>query len=209
MVALALTVAVLGGCGADGGSDGSRPDGATPGTDAPVDVDEGASGTTAPTTPDDGLGEGWAPERDGRAPLRGFGEVLVTITDADGETCQACLLAATDAAQRERGLMEVTDPSLGGYDGMLFEYPEPVSGAFWMRNTPMPLSIAYFDDDRALVSATDMTPCADVTTCPSYAAGGPFRYALEVPRGELGELLVGPGSSFTIDARSCPAADAA
>lgn len=167
----------------------------------------GAAATTAPTTPAVGLGEGVAPERDGRAPLRGFGEVLVTITDADGDTCEACLLAATDAAQRERGLMEVTDPELGGYDGMLFEYPEPITGAFWMRNTPMALSIAYFDEDRALVSAAHMEPCGDVDTCPTYASNGPFRYALEVPRGELGDLLVTPGSTFTIDARSCPAAD--
>lgn len=172
---------------------------------APVDA---TAATTAPTTAEAGLGEGVAPERDGRSPLRGFGEVLVTITDLDGETCEACLLAATDASQRARGLMEVTDPELGGYDGMLFEYPEPISGAFWMRNTPLPLSIAYFDADRKLVSARNMEPCGDVDSCPTYGSDGPFRYALEVPRGELGELLVAPGSTFTIDARTCPAADA-
>ena len=164
-------------------------------------------GTTAPITPEQGLGEGRAPEQRGRIALDGFGEVVVTITDPSGKTCEVCLLSATDAAQRERGLMEVTDPDLGGYDGMLFEYPDEISGAFWMRNTPMPLSIAYFDGDRTLVSVTDMAPCRDEPTCESYPADGAFRYALEVPQGGLDDLLVVAGATFTIDARTCPLAD--
>lgn len=102
--------------------------------------------------------------------------------------------------------MEVTDADLGGYDGMLFEYPEPVDGSFYMRNTPMPLSIAYFDQGRVFVSATDMTPCDDVVDCPTYHADRPFRYAIEVPQGGLGEIAAVPGSSIAIGARTCPGA---
>lgn len=143
-------------------------------------------------------------EGDGRTPLGDFGEVAVTITDADGEVCEVCLLTATDDAQRQQGLMGVTDEDLGGYDGMLFEYPDEITGAFWMRDTPMPLSIAYFDGDREVVSTVDMEPCLDQgTSCPTYPADGPFRYALEVPQGGLAELLVADGSTFTIDARDC------
>jgi len=161
-------------------------------------------GTTAPTT-GGALGEGWAPRQSGRSALRGFSEVSVTFTDSSGETCEVCLLAATDEAQRARGLMEVTDAELGGYDGMLFEYPDEIAGAFWMRNTPMPLSIAYFDGARALVSTADMAPCEDSPDCQGYPAEAPFQYALEVAQGGLADLLVAEGTTFTIEARTCPA----
>jgi len=164
------------------------------------------SGTTAPTTPSHGLGEGVAPVKGGRQALRGFSEVAVTITDAQGKACDVCLLAATTEAQRERGLMEVTDRKLGGYDGMLFEFPDDQDGSFWMRNTPMPLSIAYFDRAGKVVSITDMAPCADKASCPSYPASGTFRYALEVPKGGLDGVLVAKGSRITIVARKCPLA---
>lgn len=144
-------------------------------------------------------------ESGGRTRLGGFDEVAVTISDGSGKTCEVCLLAARTGTQRGRGLMEVTDPDLGGYDGMLFEYPTAVDGAFWMRNTPMPLSIAFFDTDRTLVSMTDMEPCADKASCRTYPADRPFQYALEVPQGRLAELLVAEGSTFTIDGRRCPA----
>lgn len=153
------------------------------------------------------LGDGWAAERRGRRPLAGFGEVAVTVTDAAGASCQICLLAATDAAQRERGLMDVTDTDLGGYDGMLFEYPSETTGGFWMRNTPMPLSIAYFDADRRVVSMTDMEPCGDSPDCPLYPPDGPFQYAVEVPRGGLDDVWVAAGATFAIDGRTCPLAD--
>lgn len=139
-----------------------------------------------------------------RTPLEGFGEVAATITDASGKTCEVCLLAAIDEPQRERGLMEVTDTDLGGYDGMIFLYPELSSRSFWMRNTPMPLSIAYFDADGELVSTADMAPCADRDDCPRYRAAAPFAYALEVPRGRLGALLVKANSTITLGARTCP-----
>lgn len=166
-----------------------------------------AAGTTAPTTPA-GLGAGTVPERAGRSPLRGFGEVAVTVTRPDGTTCELCLLSAISAPQRARGLMEVTDEGLGGYDGMLFEFPGKVDGAFWMRNTPMPLSIAYFDPKGGFVSSTDMEPCDDVATCPTFPASAPFQYALEVPQGNLGDTGAVEGATLRIDARTCPLAGA-
>ncbi len=141
-----------------------------------------------------------------RAKLAGFGEVAATITDASGKTCEVCLLAAYTPTQRDRGLMEVTDPTLGGYDGMVFVYDEPSSGAFWMRNTPMPLSIAFFDGEGQLISTSDMAPCADRGDCPLYPAAAPFSAALEVVKGGLGDLLVKPGSTMVLGARTCPLA---
>ncbi len=190
--------------GSDGGATASGP------TTTSHPTTTLAAGTTSPTTVE-GLGVGFGPEVDGRTPLRGFGQVAATITAGDGSTCEVCLLAAESEAQRERGLMEVTDPDLGGYDGMVFVYAQPTGGAFWMRNTPMPLSIAYFDGSGRLVSTADMTPCDDVPSCPSYPAAGAFAYALEVPKGRLADVgVVGePGEvAIELTGRDCPLAAA-
>ena len=185
-------------------SDGT-PSNASAAAPLPVEAPGMDDGTTVPLG-SSGLGEGVGSERAGRTPLRGFGEVVVTVTTEDGKICDLCLLAATTAEQRARGLMEVTDEDLGGYDGMLFEYPEETSGAFWMRNTPLPLSIAYFDEDGALVSTQDMEPCGDEASCPSYPADGSFKYAIEVPQGMLDEAGAVGDATLHIHARHCPLA---
>jgi uncharacterized membrane protein (UPF0127 family) len=174
-----------------------------------LDVPALSTGTTAPLDGAD-IGVGVGPEVGGRTPLRGFGEVAATITSEGGEVCEVCLLSAVTPEQRARGLMEVTDESLGGYDGMLFEFPTEVDGAFWMRSTPLPLSIAYFDASGALVSTEDMAPCGDEDeepTCPSYPAAAPFAFALEVPEGLLDDIGVEGAATLVIDARVCPEAD--
>jgi uncharacterized membrane protein (UPF0127 family) len=192
LVLACALVAAAAACAADDTGSAAAPDEAVEAVPGLV-PDWLASVTTAPTVPA-GLGEDVGPEVGGRAPLAGFGEVAAVITGADGEPCEVCLLAALTTDQRARGLMEVTDPALGGYDGMVFAFETDVTSGFWMRNTPMPLSIAYFDADGVLVSQADMAPCPPETaTCPSYPADGPFRYAVEVPQGRLADIgVVGP-----------------
>lgn len=205
-----VLVAVVGRNDDDGGTAASGASSTTSSSAvAFVDPARGdvASGTTAPVT-SAGLGRGTAPERRGRHALRGFSEMSATITSGSGETCEVCLLAATTEAQRERGLMEVTDRTLGGYDGMVFVYPQAIDGAFWMRNTPQPLSIAYFDAKGKLVSTADMAPCEDSTSCPNYPAKAPFRYALEVPKGMLDDLKVTGAASIHLRIEHCPLASA-
>jgi uncharacterized membrane protein (UPF0127 family) len=122
------------------------------------------------------------------AALRGFGEVRVTIEPATGPARPTCMLEARTADEHRRGLMTVTDAGLDGHDGMVFVYPEDSTGGYWMRNTPMPLSIAYLDAGGRIVSTADMSPCGDRRDCPVYPAAGPYRYAVEVPRGRLDDL---------------------
>ena len=133
----------------------------------------------------------------------GFEAVAGEITAGDGEVCAVCLWAAATPEQRGRGLMAVTD--MGGADGMVFLFGEPTTSAFWMRDTPMPLSIAFFDAAGAFVSAADMAPCLDGAPedCPHYQAGGPYTSAIEVPQGGLDELLIGPGSRLDLLDTSC------
>ena len=129
-----------------------------------------------------------------RARVAGFGEVKIRLASGP-ELC--ALLAQTDA-QRQRGLMARTD--LAGHVGMLFVFsgPVPPTQPFHMLNTPMPLSIAWFDANGRFVSAADMVPCLDRTDCPKYFATAAYRYALEVPRGGLGGLGIGPGAQLTV-----------
>jgi len=127
-----------------------------------------------------------------RTPVAGFGEIAYRI---QGTPAQRCALLAQTDAQRARGLMNRTD--LAGYDGMLFVWTANTDGSFWMKDTLIPLSIAWFAADGSLVSTADMTPCV-TATCPTYPAAGPYRYALEVAEGGLGALGIGPGAVISV-----------
>ncbi len=121
----------------------------------------------------------------------GFDTVLVRIVAADGTTCERCMWLADDREDRARGLMGVTD--LGGLDGMAFRYDNPDRRTFWMKNTLLPLSIAFVGEDGNVVGSADMTPC-QADPCPSYGPDEPFVVAIEVEQGRLAELGLGPDS---------------
>ena len=143
-----------------------------------------------------------------RVLVPGFGEVSFRVDGTDvvfgSGLVQAarCALLAETAQQQAKGLMDRTD--MGGYDAMIFRFAEDTTGPFYMKNTPMPLSIAWFDGDGKFVSAADMEPCLNRRSCPTYPAAGPYRYAVEVPKGSLDALGIGPGSRLVVSpARSC------
>jgi uncharacterized membrane protein (UPF0127 family) len=138
----------------------------------------------------------------GRAAMPGFGEISYRI-DRMSKTTRCALLADTPQ-QREQGLMHVTDATLGNHDGMLFLFQDIQTGAFWMKDTILALSIAYFGPDGRVASTTDMEPCLGRgNNCPGYPAGGPFKYALEVPKGGLGRLGIGSGAHISVGS-ACP-----
>ena len=157
------------------------------GADGPADPSLKATATAAPATVPVVITT--VPVR---APVPGFGEVAIRVASGP----KLCALLAQSQEQHARGLMARTD--LAGHIGMVFVFPGPVADTFYMRNTPMPLSIAWFDAAGRLVSATDMGPCPDKVGCPTYAAARPYRYALEVPRGGLPGLGIGPGAALTV-----------
>ena len=139
-----------------------------------------------------------APSVTATSSLDRFGSVAVTIEPDSGPVRSTCMLAARTETEHARGLMEVTDPDLAGHDGMVFVYEEDTAGAFWMRNTPMALSIAYVDAGGRLVSSTDMAPCRDSPQCPNYPAAGRYRYAVEVPRGRLDDLGISSSARLRV-----------
>ncbi len=139
----------------------------------------------------------------GGAPA-GFTAVTLIVTRDDGSTEEWCVWVADDEAERGRGLMFVTDPGLGGKDGMVFVFPDDSRASFYMKNTLLPLSVAYIDGDGRVVSSTDMEPCpADTPNCPVYPPAGPYRLALEVPKGGLPGLGITDESRVSLGDASC------
>lgn len=84
---------------------------------------------------------------------------------------------------------------LGGYDAMLFTFAGDVTASFYMWNVPIPVSLAWFAADGTFLSASDMEPCTVAQAdCPLSSAPDPYRFAMEVPKGQLSALGVGAGS---------------
>ena len=133
------------------------------------------------------------------------------VTAADGEVCDVCVWLADTSEERARGLMGVTD--LGAAAGMAFRFEQrqdPQVDFFYMRDTPTPLSIAWFGPDGRHVGQTDMTPCLDAPAgeCPLYSPGVAYDLALEVFQGDLETLGIGPGARLELiegtEAATCP-----
>ncbi|HVF75938.1 MAG TPA: DUF192 domain-containing protein [Acidimicrobiales bacterium] len=123
--------------------------------------------------------------------------VALRVTAADGREQVHCVLVADDAEERARGLMERTD--LGPYAGMAFVYQSDVDHGFHMKNTPLPLTVAWYRADGSFVSSADMDPCPQaVVSCPPYKPAGAYRIAVEVPKGRAGALGIGPGSKAAV-----------
>ena len=95
-------------------------------------------------------------------------------------------VAASDP-QREKGLM--FRKTLGKNDGMLFIFDDPGYHSMWMKNTLIPLSVAFLDGDGRILNIEDMEP----HTLDAHTAAGPARYALETNKGWYAERRIKPG----------------
>jgi uncharacterized membrane protein (UPF0127 family) len=107
-------------------------------------------------------------------------DFAVATVSLDGE--DLLVAVAGNSEERRRGLMGVTD--LGDLDGMLFVFDQDVSAAFWMKDTLIPLDIAFFTATGDLVDGFAMEPCT-ANPCPTYRPDGSYRYALEMPAGAM------------------------
>ena len=99
---------------------------------------------------------------------------------------------ATTAAEREEGLMKQT--SLGANEGMLFVFPRAQRVAFWMKETPLPLSIAYLAGNGRILEIHDLKPLDEHSLVSSSST---VVYALETPRGWFTTHQVLSGDSVT------------
>ncbi|MDE0496669.1 MAG: DUF192 domain-containing protein [Acidimicrobiaceae bacterium] len=124
-------------------------------------------------------------------PLDGFREGVLGVNGPAGSRVWPVIVADTPRA-RQRGLMGVGDFAvLGGYAAMVFIFDADTSGAFWMRDTPLPLRITFVTASGSVVSATDMVPCLPPTPsdeCERYRPEGPYRIAIEHPLGSAFDI---------------------
>lgn len=97
-------------------------------------------------------------------------------------------IAATDSS-RSYGLMN--RPSLAADHGMLFVFDDTGMPCFWMKNTPLPLSIAFISEQGAIVNIADMQPHSLDSQCPA----APIRYALEMEQGWFKQRQISAGAS--------------
>ena len=91
---------------------------------------------------------------------------------------------------REVGLMNRT--SLPTNSGMLFIFEQKAGNCFWMKNTKLPLSIAFIADDGKIVNIEEMQADTTYIHCPK----APIRYALEMNKGWFSERVIVPGNTI-------------
>jgi len=152
-----------------------------PTTSAPAATTAPATTSTAPTTTIE-------PELE-KGDLDGWETMTIQVGDQGLEVA-----VADTPGERAQGLKEVDD--LGDLDGMLFVYPQEGTEAFSMRDTLIPLDIAFFGDGGILVDVLPMEPCL-TDSCPAYVSSGPFLWALETPVGTIGPL--DPGTILSVE----------
>lgn len=96
-------------------------------------------------------------------------------------------VASTPESQ-QIGLMYRT--SMGANAGMLFAFRDKAGHCFWMRNTLIPLSIAFIGDDGRIVNIEEMEAKTENNHCPQK----PVRFALEMNQGWFTQKKIKPGS---------------
>jgi uncharacterized membrane protein (UPF0127 family) len=94
---------------------------------------------------------------------------------------------AADFSSRGRGLMH--RKSLGANAGMLFVFDNPAIHCMWMKNTYIPLSVAFVDEKGTIINIADMQPHSEQSHC----AAQPALYALEMTQGWFAQRGIKPG----------------
>ena len=97
---------------------------------------------------------------------------------------------AADFSTRGRGLMH--RKGLAPNAGMLFVFDGPSQQCMWMKNTYIPLSVAFLDEQGTIINIADMQPHSEQTHC----SARPALYALEMTRGWFAERGIKPGAKL-------------
>lgn len=111
------------------------------------------------------------------------------------------LWIADDVSEQTQGLMFVTAERMapltdGTERGMIFAFDHEQVLNFWMRNTIIPLDIAYLDSDGVVVATYTMAPLDERPG--QYPSGSPAQYAIEVNAGVWGRIRLRPGDTIEI-----------
>jgi uncharacterized membrane protein (UPF0127 family) len=118
-----------------------------------------------------------------------------TITTRSGAKVVVQVEIARTSAERQRGLMNRR--TLPAKAGMVFVYPQAVSNGFWMKNTLIPLDIAFYDSRGRILRILTMQPCRR-DPCKVYDPGVSYRAALEVNAGSFRRWEVKAGDRILV-----------
>lgn len=97
---------------------------------------------------------------------------------------------ASIPSDRAQGLM--FRKKLNDGEGMLFVYPQPHITGMWMKNTLIPLSVAFIDDKGTIINVEEMKP----ETLDAHMAKAPAKYSLEMSSGWFKKRKLGPGTKI-------------
>jgi uncharacterized protein len=97
---------------------------------------------------------------------------------------------AADFGSRSQGLMH--RKSLAPNAGMLFVFDEAAPHCMWMKNTYIPLSVAFIDAQGVIINIADMTPHSEQSHC----ASRPAVYALEMTQGWFAQRGIKAGAKL-------------
>ncbi|MFN0163595.1 MAG: DUF192 domain-containing protein [Burkholderiales bacterium] len=124
------------------------------------------------------------------APAQGPQPPLAAVTLQSGMHLIKAEVAATFGT-RMQGLM--FREKMGASDGMLFVFPAPERQCMWMKNTILPLSVAFLADDGTILNIEDMKPHTEDAHC----SARPARYALEMNQGWFKGKGIKAGAKIT------------
>lgn len=97
---------------------------------------------------------------------------------------------ASTPGERATGLMYRKE--MPTHEGMLFVFEQPTTQCFWMKNTLLPLTAAFVDDDGTIVNLADMKP----QTTDSHCSAKPVRFVLEMNQGWFAKRRLAAGSKL-------------
>lgn len=120
----------------------------------------------------------------------------VTIADVragfEGKTAELSLIISNTDTSRRKGLMHQS--VLGKNTGMLFVWPFSKKQCMWMKNTSIPLSVAYLSTDGRILEIYDMVPFSEESVCSSQKA----RMAVEVNQGWFSKNQIAEGDKINL-----------
>lgn len=128
------------------------------------------------------------------SPVASGGSTPTTVTFNPGSSRESALQVevASTPEERRRGLM--SRRSLAPDGGMLFVFPEDSRSAFWMKDTFIPLSIAFISADGRVIDIQDMTPLDETL----HYSPEPYRFAVEANQGWFAAHGVQAGDSVRL-----------
>ena len=122
-----------------------------------------------------------------------FEKAEIRIKTSNGDTHSLTVELAKTEEQREQGFMFREKIPEG--TGMLFVFQKDERLAFWMKNTPSPLSIAYISSSGEIRAIFDMEPFNEKSVVSPFSV----RYALEVPQGWFDKAGIKVGDSVDLN----------